>query len=69
MADVADIANDIAQTNLDHLIANQLAEQKKQGTEFCVDCGIEIPAERREKAPWATRCVSCQEIEEVRARR
>lgn len=26
----------------------------------CDDCGEEIPADRREAAPFATRCIDCQ---------
>lgn len=34
----------------------------------CVDCGTEIPAERLEVRPQATRCLGCQIREERRAR-
>ena len=27
----------------------------------CVDCGVEIPAERLQVAPAAARCITCQE--------
>jgi phage/conjugal plasmid C-4 type zinc finger TraR family protein len=30
----------------------------------CADCGREIPAERREALPTATRCVGCQAASE-----
>lgn len=31
----------------------------------CVDCGEPIPEGRREAAPWATRCVDCQQRHEA----
>lgn len=38
--------------------------QQQPGTEFCVDCDCEIPAARREKVPYAVRCVDCQSLHE-----
>jgi RNA polymerase-binding transcription factor DksA len=35
------------------------------GAEACVDCGTTIPAERRLAAPWARRCIECQEFYEA----
>lgn len=40
-----------------------------KGQDWCEDCGEDIPQERRAAAPWAVRCVPCQEIKELRARR
>jgi phage/conjugal plasmid C-4 type zinc finger TraR family protein len=31
------------------------------GAADCKDCGSEIPAARRAAAPWAKRCITCQE--------
>jgi phage/conjugal plasmid C-4 type zinc finger TraR family protein len=31
---------------------------------ICEDCGDRIPVARLEAAPWATRCVECQELYE-----
>ena len=32
------------------------------GCEDCKDCGFVIPPERRNAAPFAERCIECQEI-------
>lgn len=34
------------------------------GSDECQDCGCEIPADRRAAAPWAVRCIHCQQIED-----
>lgn len=31
------------------------------GTADCMDCGDPIPADRRAAAPFATRCIECQQ--------
>lgn len=36
------------------------------GSDECQDCGCEIPAARRAAAPWAVRCIHCQQIEDGR---
>jgi len=38
------------------------------GAEDCIDCGRPIPPERREVAPFAERCVPCQQIAEKNGR-
>lgn len=40
-----------------------------QGAEFCIDCDEEIPAKRRAAAPWAERCISCQDDHDKREAR
>lgn len=35
------------------------------GTAECEGCGDQIPPERRQAAPWATRCLGCQEAHEL----
>lgn len=42
-------------------IRGQIAEA---GTDECEACGAIIPEERRKAAPWATRCLCCQELAE-----
>jgi phage/conjugal plasmid C-4 type zinc finger TraR family protein len=39
------------------------------GAEFCIDCDEEIPAKRRAAAPWAERCISCQDDHDKREAR
>lgn len=71
MADAADNAGAV----IEHHLANSLA--RHQLPEFtgidwarleCEECGEEIPAARREAAPWATTCIDCQSIREARGR-
>lgn len=35
----------------------------------CVECGVEIPAQRREALPGVFRCVDCQQIHEQQQKR
>lgn len=37
-----------------------------QGAEVCIECDEEIPAKRRAAAPWAERCISCQDDHDKR---
>jgi len=37
-----------------------------EGTEICIDCDEPIEAERRRVATFAKRCITCQEILEMR---
>lgn len=46
-------------------IAAACAAVSAPGAEICVDCGVAIPPERRLAAPWAKRCVECQEFYEA----
>lgn len=50
-------------------IARASAAVKEQGAETCADCGETIEAERRRAAPFATRCITCQQIFEKDMRR
>lgn len=36
----------------------------QRGTLDCIDCGMEIPTERRAAVPHATRCAICQTQQE-----
>lgn len=38
------------------------------GSELCEDCGDPIPEQRQHAAPWATRCICCQEAAERRGK-
>jgi len=37
-----------------------------EGTEICIDCDEPIEVERRRVATFAKRCITCQEILEMR---
>lgn len=49
---------------LNHTLTELKRLQQQPGTEFYVDCDCEIPAARREKVPYAVRCVDCQSLHE-----
>ena len=68
MSDAIDIANDLAQTRLDGLIASKRAAMRQMGTPECVECEEDIPAARRALCPSAIRCVHCQSQHETRIR-
>jgi phage/conjugal plasmid C-4 type zinc finger TraR family protein len=36
------------------------------GSYHCIDCGGDIPADRRRHVPGAVRCVPCQSLREAR---
>lgn len=48
----------------DLAIAVATEAQAATGTSVCIDCGDVIPERRRTAAPWARRCVDCQEFYE-----
>lgn len=65
--DEGDVAKDYADRHNQESISRVLAEARRPvglGSEFCVDCEEEIPAERRQKQPGCTRCVDCQRAHE-----
>jgi len=39
---------------------------KGPGTPYCLDCGEEIPVERRKAMPGTTHCIFCQEAHDKR---
>jgi phage/conjugal plasmid C-4 type zinc finger TraR family protein len=69
MADNADIANELMELRLEAALANRPAwTGVDMAREECDDCGAEIPAPRRQAAPWAATCIECQGIREQQAR-
>lgn len=68
MSDAIDLANDLAQSRLDALIARRRGTLRQKGTPECVDCDEAIPAARRAHCPSAIRCVHCQVQHETRQR-
>ncbi len=43
-------------------IAEASAIVNQAGRDVCVECECQIPAARREAAPFAVRCVECQNL-------
>ena len=47
-------------------VADVLARMQGEGQDWCDDCGVDIPLQRRTAVPWATRCAPCQTAREGR---
>ncbi|MCC5882507.1 MAG: TraR/DksA family transcriptional regulator [Halomonas sp.] len=68
MADNADIATELMENRLAAALASRQSTYHQVVIDSeCEDCGFEIPAARRQAAPWATTCIDCQSIREQRA--
>jgi phage/conjugal plasmid C-4 type zinc finger TraR family protein len=70
MADNADIANEVIEIHIKKVLATWPERVEIRGVVLleCEDCGNEIPAARRQAAPWATTCIECQGIREQQAK-
>ncbi|MCI0508641.1 TraR/DksA family transcriptional regulator [Chromohalobacter marismortui] len=69
MADNADRATELMEQTLEHALATRASWTGVDWARAeCEECGDEIPAARREAAPWATTCIECQSIREQRRR-
>ncbi|WP_106418205.1 TraR/DksA C4-type zinc finger protein [Salinicola tamaricis] len=68
MADAADNAGDVIERHLNQSLARHRLPASVAAEPECEGCGEEIPAARREAAPWATTCIECQSIREARGR-
>ncbi|MDT0501610.1 MULTISPECIES: TraR/DksA family transcriptional regulator [unclassified Halomonas] len=67
MADNADIANELMERRLEAALTNRPTWTGVNWARTeCDDCGNEIPAARRQAAPWASTCIECQSIREGR---
>lgn len=66
--DVIDQAQDFEQAARARKIASMRIPKYSDPNENreCVDCGEDIPEERRIAAPWTKRCVDCQSLAERR---
>lgn len=62
-----ELAERLAEEERDAAIGRVLAAVTGMGSPICIDCGDEIEPARRAAAPWAVRCVSCQQDFERRA--
>jgi len=69
MPDPADRASDMEILERISGVAAVREKLQGQGAEFCIDCDEEIPAKRRAAAPWAERCISCQDDHDKREAR
>lgn len=65
-SDASDLASHFEQAANDSAVS-QIRSQVSRvaAVDACVECGEAIPEDRREAAPWATRCIDCQERQEA----
>jgi phage/conjugal plasmid C-4 type zinc finger TraR family protein len=66
MADIADIANDVAQERIQRILSNRPQQINQVSAINCEECGAAIPEARRLALPGVANCVYCQEINEQR---
>ena len=70
MSDLIDMANELAEWQLDMARRRQLARTDAllagEGAEDCEDCGEPIPEARRKALPGCRTCVDCQSVREAR---
>ena len=67
--DVTDRASGLEEADRIGGVAMVRERLQGQGAEFCADCDEPIPAKRRAAAPWAERCISCQDDHDKREAR
>jgi len=69
MADSADIAAEIQERRMAAALSNRPTwSGVDMARADCEECGDQIPAARREAAPWATTCIECQGVREQQAK-
>ncbi len=68
MRDIVDQANDLAQLELDNLLANRQTFAGESAKD-CIECGEPIPEKRRQLLKGCQLCVNCQSIKEQFAKR
>ncbi|WP_312043011.1 TraR/DksA family transcriptional regulator [Erwinia sp.] len=66
MADSMDLVQARVQEELARNLANATHRQSGISEFFCLSCGEEIPEARRRAISSVQRCVTCQEISELR---
>jgi len=67
--DKADIAGDYIEQSLELALENQRNRAAASSEDpNCEECGIEIPAKRREALPGCPTCVDCQQLLEAKTR-
>jgi RNA polymerase-binding transcription factor DksA len=68
MADIIDRANDRAEEILADTFRDRELARKPRDCDYCVDCGDEIPPNRREFSKFVIRCLDCQCAHELRVK-
>ncbi len=57
-----ELAETLATAERESGVARIVNHLHEAGSSHCEDCGEVIPRERRQVAPWARRCVTCQKL-------
>ena len=68
MKDIIDQANDLAQLELDNLLANRQTFIGESVID-CIECGEPIPEKRRQLIKGCHLCIDCQSLKELRTKR
>ena len=68
MKDIIDQANDLAQLELDNLLANRQTFTGESVID-CIECGEPIPEKRRQLIKGYHLCIDCQSLKELRTKR
>lgn len=68
MADQLDRASEITQQRLEAALASRAQLAATALNSECEDCDHPIPVARRNAAPWATTCIECQSIREIKTK-
>lgn len=68
MADVMDLVQVRVQEELARQVAQVTGRSKLVSEFFCEDCDTAIPEARRRAIQGVTRCVTCQEVAELKNR-
>ena len=67
--DKADIAGDYIEQSIELALENQRNRTTATSDDpHCEECGVEIPAKRREALPGCSTCVDCQQLLEAKTR-
>jgi len=61
--DIIDVAQEVSEDNVKDILSRIKSAINRPGVidGFCQDCDCLIPTKRLLAAPWARRCVACQE--------
>lgn len=62
-----ELAERLAEAERDAAVSRAVAGVTGVGSVLCIDCGEVIETARRAAAPWAVRCLHCQQEFEWRA--
>ena len=60
-----ELASQLDERNRAEAIDAARAMVEREGTPDCEACGEPVGTERRLAAPWATRCIDCQQAHEL----